>query len=212
VDARRVLVVHRAGAVQTEIRIGHPGLPRRTPDFYAVSVMGAILGGLFNSRLNMNLREEKGYTYGAYSNLVAGRYRGDWRAQTDVRAEVTEPALRDLLAEVARLRDEPVPDQEFREVKRSMVAAFALSLESPDQVLNSYVTSWQYKLPADYWDRYPERIMAVTQAQVRAAAQKYLAADHLQIVAVANPGSADVLRKYGSVTTYDTEGRRAATP
>ena len=86
---------------------------------------------------------------------MAGRFRGDWRAQTDVRAEVTEPALRDLLAEVARLRDEPVPEQEFREVKRSMVASFALSLESPEQVLNSYVTSWQYKLPPDYWDSTP---------------------------------------------------------
>jgi zinc protease len=204
--------VARPNSVQTSFIVGTPAIRRTDPDWDVVSVMNRVIGGGPTARLFLNLREEKGYTYGAYSNLVAGRYRGDWRAQTDVRAEVTEPALRDLLAEVARLRDEPVPDQEFREVKRSMVAAFALSLESPDQVLNSYVTSWQYKLPADYWDRYPERIMAVTQAQVRAAAQKYLAADHLQIVAVANPGSADVLRKYGSVTTYDTEGRRAATP
>jgi len=204
--------VARPNSVQTSFIVGTPAIRRTDPDWDVVSVMNRVIGGGPTARLFLNLREEKGYTYGAYSNLVAGRYRGDWRAQTDVRAEVTEPALRDLLAEVARLRDEPVPDQEFREVKRSMVAAFALSLESPEQVLNSYVTSWQYKLPPDYWDRYPERIMAVTQAQVRAAAQKYLAADHLQIVAVANPGSADVLRKYGSVTTYDTEGRRAATP
>jgi len=210
--AAGISFVARPNSVQTSFIVGTPAIRRTDPDWDVVSVMNRVIGGGPTARLFLNLREEKGYTYGAYSNLVAGRYRGDWRAQTDVRAEVTEPALRDLLAEVARLRDEPVPDQEFREVKRSMVAAFALSLESPEQVLNSYVTSWQYKLPADYWDRYPERIMAVTQAQVRAAAQKYLAADHLQIVAVANPGSADVLRKYGNVTTYDTEGRRAATP
>jgi zinc protease len=202
--------VARPSSVQTSFIVGTQAIKRADPDYDVVSVMNRVIGGGPTARLFLQLREEKGYTYGAYSSLLANHFRGDWRAQTDVRAEVTEPALRDLLVEVARLRDEPVSDGELRDVKRSMVASFALSLESPAQVLSSYVTSWQYNLPADYWDRFPDRIMAVTSAQVRAAAQKYLEAGRLQIVAVANPESAAVLRKYGSVTTYDTEGRRTA--
>ena len=87
-------VVHRPGAVQTEIRIGHPGLARRNPDFHAVSVMSAILGGLFNSRLNMNLREDKGYTYGASAGFDMRRGRGPFTARAAVNTEVTIPALR----------------------------------------------------------------------------------------------------------------------
>ena len=93
VAGRFVNVVHRPGAVQTEIRVGHPALPRRHPDFHAVSVMSAILGGLFNSRLNMNLREEKGYTYGASAGFDMRRARGPFAARAAVNTEVTIPAL-----------------------------------------------------------------------------------------------------------------------
>jgi len=203
-----VHLVARPNSVQTSFIVGTQAINRTAADYDVVSVMNRVIGGGPTARLFLNLREEKGYTYGAYSNVSAGRYRGDWRASTDVRAEVTEPALKDLLAEIARLRSEAVPEKEFGDVRRSMVASFALSLESPQQVLSYFVTSWQYKLPADYWDRYPDRIMAVTQAQVRASAQKYLDAARLQIVAVANPTSAEVLRKYGTLVTYDTDGRK----
>jgi zinc protease len=203
-----VHVIARANSVQTSFIVGTPAIKRTDPDYDVVSVMNRVIGGGPTARLFLNLREAKGYTYGAYSNVSAGRYTGDWRASTDVRAEVTEPALRELLGEVSRLRDERVADKEFRDVKRSMVAAFALSLESPDQVLNYYVTSRQYRLPADYWDRYPERVMAVTQEQVQAAAKRYLDASRLHIVAVAEPTVAPVLQKYGTVVAYDTEGRR----
>jgi len=85
------------------------------------------------------------------------------------------------------MRDEPVPEKEFREQKRSMIASFALSLENPQRMIGYYVTSWRYDLPADYWDKYPERITAVTPAQVQAAAKKYLDPARLQIVAVGDP-------------------------
>ncbi len=117
--------------------------------------MNAVLGGGPTGRLFTHLREEKGYTYGAYSNISAGQFRGSWTASTDVRTEVTEPALRDLVAEITRMRNEPVPTKEFEDRKRGMVASFALSLESPAAVLNNHVTRWLYKLPADYWDKYP---------------------------------------------------------
>jgi predicted Zn-dependent peptidase len=90
-----------------------------------------------------------------------------------------------------------------------MIASFALSLENPQQMIGYYVTSWRFKLPADYWDKYPERITAVTQAQVQAAAKKYLDNPRLQIVAVGDPTKvADVLKGFGPVEAYDTEGKR----
>jgi predicted Zn-dependent peptidase len=203
-----VHVVARANSVQTNFMVGTPAIRRTDPDYDVISVMNRIIGGGPTARLFLNLREEKGYTYGAYSSLSAGRFVGDWRASTDVRAEVTEPALKEILREVARLRDQPVADKEFRDVKRSLVAAFALSLESPPQVLNYYVTSRQFGLPADYWDKYPDRVMAVTAAQVQAAARKYLDSSRLQIVAVSEPKVVPVLKPYGTLVTYDTEGRR----
>ena len=104
---RLVRVIHRPGSVQTEIRIGHRGLPRRIDDFHAVSVMSAILGGLFNSRLNMKLREEKGYTYGAGAGFDMRRGAGPFSARAAVNTEVTVPAIVDTLAELTRMRDAP---------------------------------------------------------------------------------------------------------
>ena len=105
-SGRLVRVIHRPGSVQTEIRIGHRGLPRRIPDFHAVSVMSAILGGLFNSRLNMKLREEKGYTYGAGAGFDMRRGAGPFAARAAVNTEVTVPAIVDTLAELTRMRDD----------------------------------------------------------------------------------------------------------
>jgi predicted Zn-dependent peptidase len=170
--------------------------------------MNAVIGGGPTGRLFVHLREQKGYTYGAYSSLSALQYRGTWLATTDVRSDVTEPALKDLMAEVARMRDESIPQKEFEDRKRGMVASFALSLESPTAVLNNHVTRWLYGLPGDYWDRYPERVMAVTQAQVQAAAKKYLDPSRLQIVAVGDPAKVGLFKPYGTVEVFDTNGKR----
>jgi zinc protease len=119
--------------------------------------------------------------------------------------------LRDLLAEITQLREQAVSDQELADAKRSMIASFALSLESPAQLLNYHVTRWRYKLPADYWDRYPDRVSAVTKAQVQTAARTYLDAQRLQIVAVGDPARvAEVLKKLGPVETFDADGKRVS--
>jgi predicted Zn-dependent peptidase len=207
--AVKVSYVARANSVQTNLLVGTQAIDRLHPDYDVLQVMNKVLGGGPTGRLFITLREEKSYTYGAYSSVQAGQWRGVWQASTEVRSEVTEAALRDLLAEVARMRDQPVPDKEFRDQKRSMVGSFALSLENPQQMLNYYITSWRFALPADYWDKYPERINAVTQAQVQAAAKKYLDPARLHIVAVGEPTKvAEVLGKFGTVETYDTEGKR----
>jgi zinc protease len=205
----RVYLVARPNSVQTNLVVGTQAISRTSPDYDAVQLMNKIIGGGPTGRLFMHLREEKGYTYGASSNASALRYRGDWQASTQVRTEVTDPALKDLLSELSTMRDDPVPENDLQIARRAMVASFALSLESPQQMLGYYTTRWLYKLPADYWDKYPERTMAVTAAQVQQASKKYLDPARLQIVAVGDASKIQAdLGKYGTLEVYDAEGKR----
>jgi zinc protease len=203
----KISLVNRAGSVQTAFMLGEQAIDRAHPDYDAMVVMNQILGGS-NGRLYRELRERKGYTYGVYSYTRVLRYRGDWRAQMDVRTDVTEASLRDMLAEIARMREEPVPADEFRDAQRSLTASFALSLENPAGLLNLYIVRQLYKFPVDYWDRYTDRIAAVTPAQVQAVARKYLDPKQLQIVAVGDAAKiASNLRSFGPLEVFDDEGK-----
>ena len=205
--AMKISLVNRPGSVQTAFMLGEQAINRTHPDYDAMIVMNQILGGS-NGRLYRELRERKGYTYGVYSNARLLRYRGDWRAQMDVRTDVTEPSLRDLLAEVNKMRDELVPIEEFRDAQRSLTASFALSLENPAGLLNLYIVRQLYNFPVDYWDKYTDRISAVTPAQVQAVARKYLDPKRLQIVAVGDAAKiADNLRTFGPLEVFDDEGK-----
>jgi zinc protease len=207
----KIYFIGRPNSVQTNLIVGTQGINGADPETDVLEVMNKVIGGGPTGRLFIHLREEKGYTYGAGSSLTAPFYRGHWSASTSVRTEVTEPALRDLMAEITTLRDQPVPAAELADAKRSMIASFALSLESPSQMLTLYVNSRRFNFPRDYWDKYPDRISAVTAAQVQAAAKKYLAADRLRIVAVGDPARvAEALKKMGEVETYDAEGKRVS--
>jgi len=207
-----IYLVQRPNSVQTNLIVGVQGIRRTDPDYFALTVMNKVIGGGPTGRLFRNLREAKGYTYGAGSTVASQRFRGVWVANTEVRSEVTEPALNDLLDELRQAREVQVPAKEFADAKRSLVAAFALTLESPQALLNNAVTRYRYNLPADYWDRYPERIMAITEAEAQAMAKKYLDPSRLQIVAVGHPeGVARALRKIGPVEVYDAEGKKIAT-
>jgi zinc protease len=208
-----VSLVDRPNSVQTSLVIAAQAINRTDPDYDILSLLNTVIGGGPTGRLFLNLREEKGWTYGAYSNVDAPKYRGSWFAQTEVRGDVTEPAIGEILNEIKRARTEIVPDKEFGEKKRSLVANYALSLETPSTILNNYIISRMYNLPADYWDKYPERIMAVTKEQVQAAANKYLDPSRLQIVAVGDGTKiGEGLKKYGAVATYDTDGKAKAAP
>jgi predicted Zn-dependent peptidase len=207
-----IFLVERPNSVQTNLVVGVQAIRRTDPDYVPLQVINKVIGGGPTGRLFRNLREAKGYTYGAGSFIDAPRFRGSWLADTQVRTEVTEPALMDLLDELRQAREVPVPAKEFADAKRSMIAAFALTLESPQALLNNAVTRYRFKLPADYWDRYPERINAVTVNEAQAMAKKYLDPSRMQIVAVgSSEGVARALRKLGSVEVYDAEGRRITT-
>lgn len=185
---RLVRVIHRPGSVQTEIRIGHPGLPRRIADFHAVGVMSAILGGLFNSRLNMQLREAKGYTYGAGAGFDLRRGAGPFTARAAVNTEVTVPAIVDTLAELDRMRAEPVSETELAAARDFLVGVFPLRFETPGAVAGALTGLAVHGLPLDELVRYRERIEAVDVAAVSAAARQHLHVEDASIVLV---GDAD---------------------
>ena len=185
---RFVRVLHRPGAVQTEIRIGHVGVPRRIEDFHALSVMGAILGGLFNSRLNMKLREEKGYTYGAGAGFDLRRAAGPFAARAAVNTEVTVPAVADFLAELDRIREAMVADSELRAARDFLVGVFPLRFETPGPIVGALSGLVIHDLPEDELARYRPAIEGVTAEEVQAAARQRIAPDKSAIVLV---GDAD---------------------
>lgn len=186
----RVRLVHRPGAVQSELRVGHLGLARRAPDYHAVTVMAMILGGLFNSRLNMKLREEKGYTYGAGAGFDFRRYAGPFSARAAVNTDATVPALTDLLAELHRIRDAAPSDAEMRAARDFLVGVFPLRFETPGPIVAALGGLVTLGLPADELDRYRPAIDAVTAADVLAAARAHI---HLERLAVIVVGDADAV-------------------
>jgi zinc protease len=203
-----ISLVARPKSVQTSLRVGTQSLSRTHPDHDALTVANYVLGGGPTGRLFEHLREQKGYTYGAYSGFGASRIVGSWSASTDVRSEVTDAALTDLIDEIRQMRDVALTDAELATAKKALIASFALSLESPNAILTRYVDIYNYKLPADYWDTYPQRISAITSAEAQRVAKKYWAPDRLQIVAVGEAEKVEpALKKLGAVKVYDAEGK-----
>jgi zinc protease len=186
-----VKLYHRPGSVQTEIRMGHVGLPRRVPDFHAVQVMGAILGGLFNSRLQMNLREEKGYTYGVGAGFDMRRGAGPFAVRTAVHTEATVPALLEALNELRRMRDTEVSEAELAVARDYLVGVFPLRFETPGAVVGAIGGLFANDLPDDELARYRGLIEAVTVGDVQKAAQDHIHMDRMAIVMV---GDADAVR------------------
>ncbi len=186
--ARRIRLIHRPGAVQTEIRIGHPGLPRIIGDFHAVSVMSALLGGLFNSRLNRKLREEKGYTYGASAGFDLRRGAGPFAARAAVNTDVTVPAIQDMVDELERIGTGMVDDAELRAARDYLVGVFPLRFETPGAVVGALSGLVIQGLPDDELARYRPSIEAVTADDVLAAARAHVRPDEAAIVLV---GDAD---------------------
>ena len=210
--ARRVLLVDRPNSVQTTLAVGNIAIDRRSPDYMAMAVMNYLIGGGASSRLFLNLREEKGYTYGVYSNFSALRYPGPWHAGGSMRTEVTEAALAEFFREIRRIRDEKATAEELEASKRAIVASFALSLEQPVRVLGFAVTAKHYGFAPDYWDDYPRKIMAVSADDVQRVARAYLDPEALQLVAVGDAARIkDALERYGTVQVFDAGGTPRAT-
>jgi predicted Zn-dependent peptidase len=210
-SAARIFLIDRPGSVQTVLTLGTLGIERTSADYFAVLLADKVLGGGPSGRLFLNLREDKGYTYGAYSGFSGSKYRGTWTSSSEVRTDVTDGAMTEFKKELDRLRTQPVPAEELENAKRSIIGSFALSLEQPQALLQNIVTQMIYNLPADYWDTYPQKVAAITAEDVQRVAQKYIDMDRLQVVAVGDAAKTkDVLTKYGKVEVYDADGRPVA--
>jgi zinc protease len=204
---RKVYLVDRPNSVQTTLTLGNIAIDRRSEDFVPMVVMNHLLGGGPAARFFLNLREEKGYTYGVYSSYTAVEYPGSWSVGADVRTEVTDGALKELFNEIRRIRDTQVSAAELAATHRSVVAGFALSLEQPARVLGFALTRKSYNFPDDYWDHYADKVNAVTAEDIQRVARKYLDPDAMQIVAVGDGRKIKpILEKYGSVEVYDSSG------
>jgi predicted Zn-dependent peptidase len=211
--AKQIYLVDRPNSVQTTITMGNIAIDRWDPDHPTMVVLDEILGSGPQSRLFMNLRENKGYTYGVYSSFLPVKFAGAWRAGGDVRTEVTDGAMTEFLVELNRIRNEKVPAAELDDAKHAIVSAFALSLEQPAQLLSYAIIRKLYNYPPDYWDKYPEHIMAVTSDDIQRVAKKYYNPDTMQIVAVGDASKIkSVMEKYGPVEVYATDGKPVAKP
>jgi predicted Zn-dependent peptidase len=206
---KKIYLVDRPNSVQTYLTLANRAIDRMHPDYVACQVLNQILGAGPASRLFRNIREEKGYSYGVGSGFTALRYMNHFSAGGSVRTEVTGPAIDEFLKEFRDLRENPISKEELERAKRSIVASFALQLESQSYVLRQHLLLREYGLPVDYWDKYPASVMAVTISDVQRVAKAYLPVDNLQLVAVGDAKKiAPVLLKYGPVEQYNTEGKR----
>lgn len=205
---RTVRIVSKEDAPQSELRMGHVGVPRGNPDYFAITVMNAVLGGLFSSRINLNLREVHGYTYGASSAFDWRRSAGPFVVATAVASDVTAAAITETLAEIDRMRAEPVSDSELSLATSYLDGVFPIRYETTAATAGALATLVIYGLPDDWYDGYRSSIRAISSADVLSAAQRYIHPEALQIVIVGDSAAiSDSVRalSFGQVETVSPD-------
>lgn len=185
-ESSRIYLVDRPTAVQSEIRVGHVGVPRSCEDYFPLTVMNALLGGVFNSRINLNLRERHGYTYGARSVFAFRRQAGPFVVSAPVRNEVTTESLSEVLHELRQIRTGEVERRELEDTKNYLAGVFPATVQSSSDIAGRLLDMELYDLPHDYFDRYRENIGAVNAGDVARVARKYIDPDRVLIVIVGN--------------------------
>ncbi|MEA2591751.1 MAG: zinc protease, partial [Actinomycetota bacterium] len=196
-ESTSVTLVARPGAVQSSIVVGHVGVARLVPDFLPITLMVSILGGLFTSRLNLKLREEKGYTYGARAYFDFRRQAGPFGAGTAVATGVTVEAIDDVLTEIRRLHDEGVTPDELALAQDYLVGIFPLAFETPEAISQAIARMVVYGLPEDYFQTYRPAMQAVTVEEANRAAADHLRPDRIAIVTVGDPALEAPLKEAG---------------
>jgi zinc protease len=182
--ARRTVIVEKSGAPQSELRVGHVGVPREHPEHLAIVVMNAILGGLFSSRINLNLREKHAFTYGASSGFDWRRAAGPFAVRTAVKTEVTGRAVEEILREIDAMRAAPPSVDEVALATDYLAGVFPIRFESTDAVAGALASALTFGLGSDWFVRYRERIRAIGPAEVHAAARAHLDPSRLLVLAV----------------------------
>ena len=181
--ARQIYLIDKAGAAQSQIRIGWVGVPRSTPDYFALRVLNTILGGSFTSRLNQNLREAHGYAYGAGSSFDMRTSAGPFYAAAGVQTDKTAEALTEFFKELDAIR-KPIPAEEVEKAKNYLALLMPRSFETTASLAASIAQTVVYNLPADYFATYTDRVRAITPAAVQRAAERYIQPDKFAVVVV----------------------------
>jgi zinc protease len=187
VGATRTFLYNRPQSPQSVIVVGELGPPRDSPDYYALELLNTVLGGAFNSRLNLSLREVHGYTYGASSGILYRPIpqRSTFEIETDVATPTTDSSISDVVDEVRAIRStRPVSDSELTFAKRSQTLSLPLQFATVPEAADAASMLLEYRLPLDYYDHLTEHFEAVSLAEVQAAAQRYLHPDHMVIVII----------------------------
>lgn len=207
-STRSLTLVDRPGSAQANIVLANSAIDRRSPDYFPMLVMNQVLGAGASSRVFMNLREDKGYTYGAYTRMNTRRLSGDFEATAEVRTAVTGDSLREFFFELDRIRAETVPQQELDDAKNFLTGVFPIRAETQEGLTNLIVNRLLYGLPDDYLETYRDNVVAVTADDVQRVANRYVRPDEMAIVIVGD--AKEVIPQaegYSqAIEIYDTEG------
>lgn len=209
-NAATLTIVDRPGSAQSNIVLANIAIDRASPDYFPVLVMNQVLGAGASARLFMNLREAKGYTYGAYSSFDTRRQAGSFEATAEVRTPVTGDSLKEFFLELNRIRDEKVPAQELLDAKNFLTGVFPLRAETQEGLTNLITSQQLYNLPADYLQTYREKVSAITADDVARVAKKYITPDKVAMVIV---GDAEAVlpqvKTYAKqIEIFNTEGAK----
>lgn len=212
--SRAAFVIDRPGSAQSNIVIANPGIERTNADYFPLLLMHTVLGANASSRLFMNLREEKGYTYGAYSSLDARRTAGTIRASAEVRTPVTGDSLKEFFFELNRIRNESVSTKEINDAKAYLTGVFPIRLETQEGLIDQFVQIKMFGLPDEYLETYRDRVQAVTIEQIREVAERYVKPEEAAIVIVGDGRQvASQVAPYAEdIEYYNTAGKRKEAP
>jgi len=204
---KHIYLVDRPGSVQTSFKVGNIGIKRNSPDYFPMLVANQILGGSANARLFLNIREAKGFTYGAYSRLAPKKQSGAFYAQANVRTDVTNPSLLEFLYETEKLRTTRPKNEEMDIARNYLAGSFQLGLETQGGLAQRLLEVKLFDLPADYIETYADKVMAVTPEEVRKASAKLIDSSNIVICAVGDGKKIkEDLEMFAPVTVFDAEG------
>ena len=208
-QGRRVYLVHNPGSVQTQILVGCHSITRKHPDWLQLGLTNSLYGGAFNSRLVMNIREDKGYTYSPRSSVHPLRQHGYFSVSAAVRNDVVAASLTEIFYELDKLRSLPVPEAELADAQNYLTGVFSMGLATQEGLLSQFSTVELNELPADFLETYRDKIRAITSADLMATARKYFDSANMQIVIVGDrtqiEGQAAL---FGNLTIFDNQGHQ----
>jgi zinc protease len=206
---RRVYLVHNPGSVQTQILAGCHAITRKHPDWIRLGLANSLYGGAFNSRLVMNIREDKGYTYSPRSGVNPLRQHGYFSVSAAVRNEVVAASLTEIFYELDKLRSVPVPEAELGDAQNYLCGVFSMGLATQEGLLSQFSTVELHELPEDYLETYRDKVRALTSHDLMSVARKYFDSANMQIVVIGDREQIEEQAAlFGELEVYNTHGKR----